>query len=367
VVDEDGFMSSTAKPRLKRYAAALLVSCCWLAVVLMTLWAAAALAIDVHAHWLGYSAAVLYVVLILFAAWNVRGRFRRMAVCIAGFLIVLVWWLSLKPSNDRPWQADVNQTPWVEINGDQVTIHNFRNCDYRTEFDYTCQWLTKTVSLSQLRGVDLAITYWGSAYIAHPIVSFQFGDDNYVATSVETRKEIGEGYSAVLGFFRQYELIYILADERDVIRLRTNYRTGEDVYLFHTTAGPEWSRKLFLEYVARANRLHQHPEWYNALTSNCTTNIFDQMALTGRLPVGSTLHDWRILLNGRADEMLYNGGNFAGGLPFPELKQNAHINAAARAADHDTNFSRKIRVGRPGFEFLQAADAARREATCCGP
>jgi hypothetical protein len=278
-----------------------------------------------------------------------------MLICVAGFLVVLIWWLSLKPSNNRNWQADVAQTPWVDINGDQVTIHNFRNCDYRAEFDYSCQWLTKTVSLSQLRGGDVAITYWGSPYIAHPIVSFQFGDDTYIATSIETRKEVGEGYSAVLGFFRQNELIYVLADERDLIRLRTNYRTGEDVYLFHTTAGPEWSRELFLEYVERANQLHQRPEWYNAMTSNCTTNIFRQMASIGRLPAGSTQYDWRILLNGRADEMLYKGGNLAGNLPFPELKERARINDAAHAADHDPDFSERIRMGRPGFEYLASA------------
>jgi hypothetical protein len=140
-----------------------------------------------------------------------------------------------------------------------------------------------------------------------------------------------------------------------VIRLRTNFRHAEDVYLFHTTAGPEWARKLFLEYAMRADQLHQRAEWYNALTSNCTTNIFQQMALTGRLPAGSTRHDWRILLNGRADEMLYDGGNLAGNLPFPELKQDARINQAALAANDDPQFSLRIRAGRPGFELLKVA------------
>ena len=246
--------------------------------------------------------------------------------------------------------------PWAEIHGEDVVLHNFRSCDYRSEFDYTCQWLTKSLDLSQLRGIDLAITYWGSAYIAHPILSFQFGENDYIAASIETRKEVGEGYSAVLGFFRQYELVYIFADERDLIRLRTNFRKGEEVYLFHTNAGPAWSRKLFLDYLARANRLHDHPKWYNALTRNCTTVIFRSMADIGRLPPGTSLHNWRIILNGRGDEMLYNGGNFEGGLPFPELKESAHINAAARQADDAPDFSRQIRLGRPGFEFLTASE-----------
>ena len=322
----------------------------WFGALVLTVWALAALAIDIPARWLRYPAALLYAAVLFVALAKLRGHTRRIIACVAGFLVVLAWWLTLEPSNDRHWQADVARTPWAEVNGDQITIHNFRNCDYRSESDYTCQWLDKTVPLSQLRGVDVAITYWGSPYIAHPIVSFQFGDRDYVATSIETRKEMGEGYSAVLGFFRQYELVYIFASERDLIRLRTNYRKDEEVYLFHTTAGPQWSRELFLEYVRRANHLHAQPEWYNAMTSNCTTNIFQQMALTGSMPAGSRLHDWRILLNGKGDEMLYKGGNFAGNMPFPELKDSAHINGAARAADQDPDFSRRIRQGRPGFE-----------------
>jgi hypothetical protein len=217
------------------------------------------------------------------------------------------------------------------------------------------------VDLSQLRGVDLAITYWGSPYIAHPILSFQFGDDDYVAASIETRKERGEGYSAILGFFRQYELIYVFADERDLIKLRTNYRKGEEVYLFHTDAEPKWSRELFLEYVRRANYLREHPAWYNALTRNCTTVIFAAMADMGSLPAGTSLHNWQILLNGRGDELLYKGGNFEGNLPYPELKESAHINETARKADNRPDFSQLIRVGRPGFEFVKLDEAGAKQ------
>jgi hypothetical protein len=276
----------------------------------------------------------------------------RLLICVLGFVALLLWWLQLKPTNNRPWQADLAETPWGEVDGDKITLHNFRACDYRTESDYTCRWLTKTVDLAQLRGLDLAITYWGSEYIAHPILSFQFGDKDFVAVSIETRKEKGEGYSSILGFFRQYELAYVFAGERDLIRLRTNYRKGEEVYLFHTDAGTQWARELFLDYVKRANELHQKPQWYNALTRNCTTVIFASMADIGRLPAGTSLHNWRTILNGRGDEMLYKGGNLAGNLPFPELKESAHINEAARQADQDPDFSLRIREGRPGFENL---------------
>jgi hypothetical protein len=314
------------------------------------LWASAALYIDLRIPWIKHLVGISYAMLVLFLVTRVSGHMHRLLVCAGCFAVVLVWWLQLKPSNNRPWEPDLAEMLWGEIDGNKVTLHNFRYCDYRAEFDYTCQWLTKTLDLSQIRGIDLAITYWGSPYIAHPILGFQFGDHDYVAASIETRKEIGEGYSAILGFFRQYELAYVFADERDLIRLRTNYRKGEEVYLFHTDAGPEWARELFLDYVMRANKLREHPEWYNALTRNCTTVIFASMADTGRLPPGTSLHNWRIILNGRGDEMLYKGGNFEGNLPFPELKESAHINDAARKADKDPDFSLRIREGRPGFE-----------------
>ena len=322
----------------------------WLLLGVMTLWATAALYFDLSFPRLPLLTPIIYLAVIGILLYFVRRRLPRMAVCLAGFLVVLASWLLLKPSNNRNWQADDSQTPWGEINGDQVTIHNFRDCDYRTELDYTCQWLTKTVLLSQLRGIDVFVTYWGSPWIAHPIVSFQFGDNDHVAASIETRDQVGQGYSAIRGFFRQYELLYVLSDERDLVRLRSNYRTGEDVYLFHTTAGPEWSRKLFLEYLDNANKLRQHPQWYNAVTDNCTTNIFTQMAATGQLPAGSSVHDWWVLLNGRGPEILYRNGNFAGNLPFAELMKRAYINPVARTVNDAPDFSQRIRIGRPGFE-----------------
>ena len=226
-----------------------------------------------------------------------RGRGKGIAICLAGFALVLAWWLTLKPSNDRAWQPDVAQTAWAEIDGDHVTIHNVRNCDYRTEGDYTPHWETRSYDLSQIRGMDIFLTYWGSPWIAHPIVSFQFGDNDYIAMSIETRKEVGEQYSAIRGFFRYYELIYTVSDERDVVRLRTNYRKGEETYLFHTLATPEHARSTFLNYLKKINRIRNRPEWYNALTNNCTTNI---ATLAGEPQL-----DWRVLLNGRADQMLY--------------------------------------------------------------
>jgi hypothetical protein len=193
----------------------------------------------------------------------------------------------------------------------------------------------------------------GFALIAHPIVSFQFGDNDndYVAASIEARYQVGQGYSPIRSFFRQFELVYVFADERDLIRLRTNYRSGEDVYLYHMVASPEWARLLFLQYMQQANKLREHPKWFNALTNNCTTNIFSQMAATGHLPAGSSPYAWWIFLNGRAPEMLYRSGNFAGDLPFPELRRQARINPTANTLNDAPEFSRRIRMNRPGFHF----------------
>lgn len=319
----------------------------WLIVAGLTAWAAAALYVDLPVQGAGLSAAIVYLTTLAAALVLIPGSWRKVAACVVGFVAVLAWWLTLAPSNDRNWQEDVSQTPWADIDGDKVTIHNVRNFDYRTETDYTPHWETRSYDLKDIRGADLFITFWGSPWIAHPIVSFQFGDGDHVAFSVETRKEVGEEYSAFRGFFRQYELIYIIADERDLIRLRTNYRVGEEVYLYRTTASPEAAREIFLSYLQSANELHQKPAFYNAITSNCTTNIrIHTKAVAGSTPPP---WDWRLLLNGKGDEFAYQNGRLAGDLPFDELKRQAHINDAARAAGQSDQFSRLIREGRAGF------------------
>ena len=320
----------------------------WLIVAGLTAWAAAALYVDLPVQGAGLSVAIVYLTTLAAALVLIPGSWRKVAACVVGFVAVLAWWLTLAPSNDRNWQEDVSQTPWADIDGDKVTIHNVRNFDYRTETDYTPHWETRSYDLKNIRGADLFITFWGSPWIAHPIVSFQFGDGDHVAFSVETRKEVGEEYSAFRGFFRQYELIYIIADERDLIRLRTNYRVGEEVYLYRTTASPEAARAIFLSYLQSANELHQKPAFYNAITSNCTTNI----RIHTKAIAGSTAPpwDWRLLLNGKGDEFAYQNGRLAGDLPFDELKRQAHINDAARAAGQSDQFSRLIREGRAGFE-----------------
>jgi hypothetical protein len=319
---------------------------------LLTAWATAALYFDLRIASLRVPLAALYLVLILGAFFVLRHRPSRVLALFAGFAIVAVWWFSLKPSNDRNWQPDNAQIASADIDGDHITIHNFRNCSYVTEKDYTCKWETRSFDLANLTGADLFITWWGPTLIAHPITSFDFGPQGHVPFSIETRDVVGQSYSAVRGFFRQYELAYIVSDERDVVRLRTNYRKDEEVYLFRTTVKPEFARKIFLDYIERVNQLHTNPEWYNALTNNCTTNI-DVSA--SQAQHRKTVWDWRVLLNGKMDEMLYEHGRLVtGGLPLPALKAQAHINDAAKAADDSPDWSQLIRVGRVGFTVRPA-------------
>ena len=331
-------------PRILRWLGLTLA---WLVVAGLVGWSIAALFIDLPVTWLRLPVAVIFAIAVLAALILVRGAGRKMLACLAGFAAVLAWWLTVAPSNDRNWQADVDRTAWAEIEGDRVTIHNLRNFDYRTETDYTPHWETRSYDLSQIRGADLFITYWGSPWIAHPIVSFEFGGGDHVAFSIETRKVVGQEYSAFKGFFRQYELIYIIADERDVIRLRTNDRVGEDVYLYRTTATADSARTVFLDYLRSANQLHAEPAFYNAATGNCTTNI----RIHTKAAAGDkiTPWNWRLLLNGKADAFAYAHGRFVGDVPFPALKAQARINEAARAADHAPDFSARVRQGRIGF------------------
>ena len=312
----------------------------WLAAFLCAIWAIGALYSDFPKA--GPFAAIIFVTAVLVSVIFVRGKLLKLGIVFGAFAVVASWWFTLKPSNDRPWQPDVAQTAWAEINGDEVTIHNVRNCDYRTETDFTPHWETRTIRLSQITGMDVAINYWGSPWIAHPIVSFQFSDAPPLCFSIETRKAIGQKYSTLEGLYRQYTLIYVVADERDCIRLRTNYRR-EDVYLYRTLASPAASAREISRIHKHHQRAARESTVDNAITSNCTTSIRTQRAAKLRAP-----WDWRILLNGKADEMLYQDHAIAtAGLPFSELKQRSLINDRARAADKDPNFSRVIREGLP--------------------
>ena len=257
------------------------------------------------------------------------------------FSLLLWQWLALEPSNNRDWQRDVAVLPYATINGDQITVYNIRNFDYRSETDFTPAYYDRTFDLRQLDSVDVVASYWMGPHIAHILLSFGFGSKDFLAVSIETRKESRENYSSVQGFFRQYELHYVVADERDVLRVRTNYRRDppEDVYVYRLHGPPEKARRLFLGYISKINALKERPEFYNTLTTNCTTNIWMHSRVNpGHLPLS-----WKILASGHVPEYLYETGKLDTSVPFAELKRRSHINARAQAADKATDFSERIR------------------------
>lgn len=263
-------------------------------------------------------------------------------VALAAFLIR---WSSVVPSNQRAWQLDVAVLPHATFEGDLVTVHNIREFEYRTETDYTPHYYDKTFDLRQLDSADLIASYWMGDVIAHVIASFGFADKDFLAVSIETRKEIGESYSTIDGFFRNYELTYVVGDERDLIGLRANVRNDprEDVYLYRTNAPPDNVRRLFLDYFREIDALVDHPKFYNTLTTNCATTVL----MHTRVNPGRHGYSWKVLLSGYAPLYLYELGRLDARLPFEELKRRSRINDAARAAGPADDFSVQIRRGLP--------------------
>lgn len=278
-------------------------------------------------------------------------RWRAFAAYLVLFTALLAWYFTIKPSNERDWQTDVAVLPYATIEDNWVTLHNIRNFDYRSETDYTPAWYDKRFDLNKLESVDLIAVYWMGPDIAHLFQSFAFSDGSHLAISIEARKQKGEAYSTSKGFFRQYGLYYVVADERDVIRLRTNYRHDppEEVYVYPMNLAVENVRRLFLEYMIKMNELNSSPVFYNTLTTNCSTNIW----LNSRVNPQHLPFSWQILASGHFPEFLYEHGRLAsGGLSFSALQQQVHVNARAHAADTAADFSRRIRAVQDATAFV---------------
>jgi hypothetical protein len=209
-----------------------------------------------------------------------------------------MWWGTLQPSHQRVWADDVAQLLEARIDGNHVHLNNVRNFQWRSETDYTPQWESRTYDLDRLRSADLVLSYWMGPHIAHTLVSFGFDGGERVVFSLEIRKERHESFSAVGGFFRQFEQILVAADERDIVRTRSNAR-GEDVYLYRLQMSQANARALFLEYLHAANELRRTPRFYNTLTSNCTTIVRAGSLIAPALPA-----DYRLLLSGHFAEYI---------------------------------------------------------------
>lgn len=278
------------------------------------------------------------------------GNYRRLGICL------LVCWCAMLngcstwrtndvldrviPTNDRPWVADMQRLSTAEIQGEEVVVKNIRNCQYVTANDYVVNYYDRRIRLEDLRTVDFLVVPFQTKALAHTMLSFGLADGTFLCVSVEIRKELGEEYSPLLGVSNQFELYYLVADERDVIRLRTRYRDAE-VYVYPTVATPENARALFLDVMRRANQLALRPEFYHTLTNNCTTNIVEHVnkLQPQRVPFG-----WQVLLSGNSAKYAYDLGLLDNRLPFEELRELARVNDLVTENFESADFSRRIRA-----------------------
>ncbi len=270
-----------------------------------------------------------------------RGRWKRALAPLALAPVILVWWHTLVPSNDRDWAIDVSRPAITKVKGDTLIVENVRNFEWRTESDFTPRWETRTYDLSKLNDVDLVASYWAGEDIAHILVGFGFSDNQRLVWSIELRRTKTQVYSALASFFKQSELVFLAADERDIIRLRTNVR-GENVRMYPLRMKPQVARRLLLEYAEMADEYARNPRWYNTITANCTTMVFRiARSLNPFAPF-----DWRVILSGHFPELVYDHGGIDNSIPFAQWKEKAQIDKAAKAADQldSVAFSKAIRV-----------------------
>jgi hypothetical protein len=327
---------------ISRYTAVVLLA---VVVALMTAWAALAIYYsNIPGEYLRMGIAGFFALATVAAFLFLPRRGRTLAWFAVVLAVVVVWWMMIPASNTRNWEREVARAPYATIEGDLVTIHDIRNFRYRTEKDFDAIYYDKTFDLTTLDSVDLITVYWMGDAIAHVMMSFGFHGKDFVAFSIETRKERGEEYSTLKGFFKQYELTYIVGDERDLIRVRTDFRKPqEDVYLYRLRASPKRVQEVFMAYIRQINAMKQKAEWYNTLTTNCTTSVINLLRATG----GRARYSWKVLLSGYAPLYAYEKGALDTRIPFAELRRRGYINPKAHAIGNDPEFSRKIREGLP--------------------
>ncbi|MET3859039.1 DUF4105 domain-containing protein [Rhizobium sp. OAE497] len=273
----------------------------------------------------------------LFTRW----RLRAAAAYVLTFAVVVAWWNSIEPPRDGTWAADVARQATGTIDGDVLTLFNVRDFEWRSSTEAVNQrWMTRTYDLSKLRTLDLIMSYWSGPEIAHVIFSFGFDDGEQLAWSIEVRRSEGGAFSPLADLFKSNPMVLIAAEERDVVGVRSNFR-GEDVQLYRLRASPKQMRSLLREYVTDANALAETPQFYNSLTSNCTTTVLKMMRVVG----ASVPLDWRLIINGYLPEYAYERGALNNSVPLDELRASSHIGERARRDGLSPKFSKEIRVG----------------------
>ena len=285
--------------------------------------------------------AAAFAAFAIWGFWLTRRRRMRVAVIVL-FLGVVGWWISIPPLHDRNWRPEVAVMPRATIDGDRVRITGVRNFDYRSRNDFTVRREVREVQLSHLTAIDFYVSYWSEGLVGHTFLSFIFDNAPPLSISIETRPEVGEGFDPIASMFKQFELIYVVGDERDLVGVRATHRQ-ETVYLYRLNTSAHDARRLLLIYLARINELADRPEFYHLLSNSCTINIVRYANAVGR----KGPFDIRHLLNGLIDSYLYHSGRVDTTLPFDELRRRSLINAAAQAADGAPDFSERIRASLP--------------------
>lgn len=302
----------------------------------ISLWMAGAIYYDVGGKiggGAGLAIAWLCSVTMLFAFW--QPMWQPILVLLGLLMAFLIWWFGQKPSHEREWHPTAAVLPRAVCDGDVVTFENVRNFEYRSLDDYTVRYESRTYHLANLQGVDVIFFVWNEGLMGHPVLVFDFGPDGRICMSIEARFRKNQQYSVVRGLYRQYELIFLAADERDIILRRTKHSTGQDGYLYRVNVEAEELKAVFFDYVDAINQLLAKPRWYHVLFTNCTTSFY-------KLPSTHWRVDWRVIANGRLDRALYQAGRLDRSLPFPKLRQAAHLNEVANAAPAE-NFGDHIR------------------------
>ena len=293
------------------------------------LWSAGAIYYDAcGGGWRGRAAAAAWLAAVAAALLLWEPVWYPLAAVAAAELLFLAWWLRLRPSHDRDWEPAVAVLPRVTRDGDAVTVHHVRDFDYPAPGVVTPGYDTRTYRLSRLAGLDVILFNWGSRWMSHPVLVFDFGPDGRLCVSAEVRYRKGQPFAFVRSLYRQQELIYVAADERDVILRRTLHPPRQAAHLYRLVAPPDEARAVFLDYAAAINDLADRPRWYHGLCANCTTTFY-------RLPSRRLRLDWRVIANARLDRALYAAGRLDRTLPFDELRRAAELTDVANAAPRD--------------------------------
>jgi hypothetical protein len=336
-------MARSSQRGFLRVALGWLVAVIWfICRVVLILWGALAIYYS-NLPWTEVRLA-LAVAFAAFAIWAFFLSPRRhiSAVAILLFAGIVGWWMTIHPSHDREWRPEVAVMPRAFIEGDRVRITGVRNFDYRGRDDFTVRYEEREVQLSHLTGLDFYVSYWSEGLVGHTFLSFIFDNAPPLSISIETRPEVGEGFAPIASLFKQFELIYVVGDERDLVGVRTNHRM-ESVFLYRLNTRPDDARRLLMVYLARINELADRPEFYHLLSNSCTINIVRYANAAGRAGRFNIRH----LLNGLVDGYLYYSGRVDTTLPFDELRRRSRINDAAQAADGAPDFSERIRAQLP--------------------